>query len=372
MEANKSNPKTAERKRPFTISRQALYARVWLSPLHHVAIELGISVKRLTRICQRLNIPLPSPNHWSSKNAEFRNPVPPLPLPDASTPDRVTVSSLATPLDPDAQPRTYNLRDEARFDAELLRHHTVVAGWLAHLRTSRRAMGRPNDGLSKVDRKMIRLLDRLFRLAERGGLSVESRGFRDFSFRRGNQSVHCEVRETRARLPGTFTTKGTGKLTFVIKTIWRSETKVQTTWSEKLHGPLRRHMQAILQSVAFGLEDLAKERAVNERARAHERRPASHSVPSSGGARNTLLDLARRHHEATLIRRFIEAMGQRGVQGDHTVAGRSVGDWLTWAQQQADLADPLHQGVDYVLSAIARSADDENCLTEQPSGCSSD
>ena len=79
-------------RRPFTCTREELYALVWSRPLNALAAEFGISGNALAKICDRLLVPHPARGYWSrtgDRNVE-PPPLPPSPSPMA---DSVTISS---------------------------------------------------------------------------------------------------------------------------------------------------------------------------------------------------------------------------------------------------------------------------------------
>lgn len=49
----------------MTVDRKTLYEEVWQEPMTTVADRYGVSSSFLARVCERLNVPRPSPGHWS-------------------------------------------------------------------------------------------------------------------------------------------------------------------------------------------------------------------------------------------------------------------------------------------------------------------
>lgn len=72
-----------------TLSRQALYERVWERPLSAVARDLSLSSNGLSKICDRLLIPYPGRGHWSKAAAGRAPERPPLPPPPAGVEDPI-------------------------------------------------------------------------------------------------------------------------------------------------------------------------------------------------------------------------------------------------------------------------------------------
>lgn len=68
--------------RRLGIKRTELYARVWSTPMVHLASEFGMSSVGLANACRRADIPLPPRGHWAKLKAGKASPQAPLPSPD--------------------------------------------------------------------------------------------------------------------------------------------------------------------------------------------------------------------------------------------------------------------------------------------------
>lgn len=66
--------------RQIALTRQELHQKVWSSPMHQVAAELGISDVGLSKACKRYKIPIPPQGYWLRKESRRRI----APLPDIS------------------------------------------------------------------------------------------------------------------------------------------------------------------------------------------------------------------------------------------------------------------------------------------------
>jgi AcrR family transcriptional regulator len=75
-----------------TISRRALYERVWAKPMTVVAQDLNLSRNGLAKICDRLLIPYPGRGFWKRSGSSDRTVRPPLPAPPAGADARVFLS----------------------------------------------------------------------------------------------------------------------------------------------------------------------------------------------------------------------------------------------------------------------------------------
>lgn len=61
------------------LSREELYAEVWLLPMTKVAQRHGVSSSFLARVCARMNVPRPPRGHWAKLENGKPSPQPPLP-----------------------------------------------------------------------------------------------------------------------------------------------------------------------------------------------------------------------------------------------------------------------------------------------------
>lgn len=66
-------------------TREQLFAKVWESPVTHVAPEIGISDVGLAKICRRMDIPLPGRGYWARRVNGYKTTVPKLGPPKAGT-----------------------------------------------------------------------------------------------------------------------------------------------------------------------------------------------------------------------------------------------------------------------------------------------
>lgn len=84
------------------LTREELFELVWQRPLSHLAVELGTSSARLTKICAQLDIPRPTSGHWT-KLAVGKAPPRPC-LPASATTAPITLPSNTGPTKSAAGP----------------------------------------------------------------------------------------------------------------------------------------------------------------------------------------------------------------------------------------------------------------------------
>lgn len=103
---------------PIQIGRQALYERVWTTPITALAKAYGISDVGLAKTCKRHNIPRPARGHWA-KLAVGRPPARP-PLPDGADILITIGEGKPYPQPPDHR-SAVDGNDSARFDSDIQR-----------------------------------------------------------------------------------------------------------------------------------------------------------------------------------------------------------------------------------------------------------
>lgn len=100
------------------LSRDELYEMVWTKSVQDLARDFGISGRGLSKICARLNVPVPPRGYWAKRAAGKRAIKYKLPAPKSDTPLNVTISPTSEPeLLPD---RVVNAVAEAR-------HHGIFS-----------------------------------------------------------------------------------------------------------------------------------------------------------------------------------------------------------------------------------------------------
>lgn len=78
-----------------SISRQALYDRVWDTPMSRLAKEFGLSDRGLAKLCARHDIPVPPRGYWAKKQAGHKVRQTPLPGKAAPHAESIYLSSSA-------------------------------------------------------------------------------------------------------------------------------------------------------------------------------------------------------------------------------------------------------------------------------------
>lgn len=379
---------------PTTMTREELYGAVWTTPMSRLAEGFGISGNGLAKICDREDIPYPARGYWA-KHAVGKAPKQ-TPLSKSSSARSITIRP--TPLPPPIElPSDVKQQvDKARENEtgitvpeRLLRPHTVIAAWLdEHEEKKRKACSerdpwrrdlyRPSE-FTETDRRKHRILDALFKAIERQGGKV-TQGERGVLVAEVlGEKVEFQVREKQRqqRRPLTEDEKRwrsagdngwkqelvpTGRLVLEIKT-WQWPAGLPRQWLESEKQPMEDMLPDILTTfVAAGplLVQQRKDREAAERERqlAEQRRYEEQRRRKRDANRwRRFRELAQDWHELAAVRDFLTALRSMNAASTAEIDGRSVEEWIVWAEDWLQRSDPTVNGADGVFSGIVSITD---------------
>lgn len=377
---------------PTTLTRDELYTVVWQTPMSRLAEQYGISDNGLAKICRRENIPYPARGYWA-KHSVGRAPER-LPLPKI---DRSSRSITIHPTPP-AEPSP-DLPDEVRqrieaFQARasstvvaerLVKPHDIIATWLAAHEERRRRASQERDPrlkklydpgvLSDSERRQHRFLDSLFKAIEREGGQVKQESRRELVAELSGEKVKFQLREKQKQIRRPLTADeqrwrmagdkdwrqelvSTGRLAFEIRTYLPNGLKC--TWLETENHPLETMLTDILGVfVAAGplLVQQRKEREAKERERqiAERRRYEEQQRRKREANRwRHFKEMALSWRELAAVREFLSKLRSIDVDPSTEIDGRSVGDWLAWAEECLQRSDPTAHGPENIFKRIAQ------------------
>lgn len=376
---------------PTTVSRKELHRLVWETPMIRLGERFGISGNGLAKICRRLDIPYPPRGHWAKKAAGHKVATTPLPPAKSNTPASVRIS----PTEPEgSEPNSpvQQALDDARNKAVSLRvperlnkPHPIIAGWLAYPERRKqeakrdrdpwsRDMRRPAE-LSEQDRRRHRILDTLFKELERQGARIIQGDYRALSAEVAGEKIEFELREKQKQVRRPLTDKErewetwnksgmkqelqpSGFVVFAIKTYLVGS--LRREWLEKAGKPMEELLPEIVATFIAAGPLLAEQRRVREeQARLHaiaeQRREQERQKRKQDQNRwRRLVQIAGGWREVEVARHFIAAMRALPVPEGQLVDGQSIEDWLVWAEQHLESANPLSHGVDGIFKDIAQ------------------
>lgn len=382
-----------EKKRPMQVTREELYRQVWETPMSRLAAEYGISGNGLAKICNRLNIPYPPRGWWAKKAAGKKVVTYRLPPPDDNTPSAVTISPTPPPAPPPVlPPKVQKKLEEAQTKGttltvpeRLTRPHRIIAFWLEdHARKKqeakrerdpwRKRLFDPGD-FSSMDRRRHRILDALFKELERCGGKVKEDDRKDLFVELSGEKVEFQIREKQKQVRRPLTAderrwrtssdkdwkqelQGTGKFVFTIKTWLRGGLK--TEWLETDVRPMEDLLPEIAATIIAAetvLTDLRREREEAERQRRiEEQRRAEEEARRRQDANRwkRMTELAEAWRTAELTRDFIAALkALPAPEQQEPIDGRTVTEWITWAEERLQKADPMTYGVEAIFGDVA-------------------
>lgn len=360
-----------------------------------LAEQYGISGNGLAKICDRENIPYPPRGYWA-KHAVGKAPkASPMPKSDGSR--SITIRPTPLPPPPIELPQEVKQQvDKARasessilVQERLLRPHAVVASWLAEHEEKKRQARRERDPwtrslydpgeFTEAERRKHRILDALFKAIERQGGKIKQGERRELFAELSGEKVEFQVREKQKqeRRPLTADEKRwrspddkgwkqelvpTGRLVFEIKT-WQWPNGLPRQWLESDKQAMEAMLPDILATfVAAGplLVQLREEREAAERERqlAEQRRYEEQRRRKRDANRwRGFKEMARDWHELAAVRDFIAALRSMDVDSSDEIDGRSLREWIAWAEDWLTRADPTSGGVDSIFRRVAEITD---------------
>lgn len=186
-----------------TLTRKALYERVWAEPMTKIAADFGVSNFSLKGLCERFDIPTPRSGHWQKKEVG-RAPEPPM-LPQTRPLDevieiepkrRVSRPVLHQAPPPEASPREHRLIRDLRKACE--RAKPAASGFYTVSSPVSVVLSR------STTERAIAWLDSLMSAAEAGGMLIDfdKSGAR---FTVEGQGIPFRIEEKSDKLPHTPT-----------------------------------------------------------------------------------------------------------------------------------------------------------------------
>jgi len=370
------------------ITRQLVYDLVWKEPLTHLAKTFGLSDQGLAKLCKREHIPRPPQGYWNKLAAgKPTGKKPPLPV-DAQGADAVVFRISAasqSPAKPKAQVDQFKADlPDVRVSERLANPHPIVAERVAfrdeEVREGKTRYDYSAEVWKKIppldseERRLLRILDALCKSLEAHGATVGKNDRGELAAVIGQDRIAFQLRY-RARqvkipiTPDDWRWKYKGKdsfrqelettddLIFEIKSWMPSG--FRSNWRE---GPKRRLEQLTTDIVATMLvafpvlaarREEREEEARQYRIREEERREREELQRLDRNRFRRLTEQADAWREASLVRDFVAALREAGLDSDATIDDMTVGQWLDWAEAAADGQDPMSNPAGVLKSVAA-------------------
>ncbi len=381
MICNPSNHRHEPAMTSETLSRERLYALVWETPMSKLAPTFGLSDNGLAKICRANDIPYPPRGYWAKKEAGQRVAQTPL----RKTKGKVYRDIVLRASPPRVPPTPQELEAQAAASAvevviplDLQSLHPAIARWVrdhekAKADYEREARRRRRDDwfgrtpvieLTERDRYRFRVTSALLRGVEKLGGKVQSAsvvGLIEFDI--SGEKVEFSVAEKMSQRIKRPTTEEqawsafsshhqshlhpTGFLRFSMKTYMGGGKRSE--WLETSKRQADDLLpEAIAPIIAAGPKLIEERKAREEQHRRWEKERAEQAER----ARLAKLDaerwtrfraLATDWEEARRLAAFIAALRAKAENLDQEVDGRSLRDWLAWADEKLEALDPLHR-----------------------------
>lgn len=373
-------------------NRDELYREVWSTPMKVLATKYGISDVALAKTCRKLIIPLPGRGYWAKKQAGIKVKQQPLPavsqrillprrVPQQDTPQRPKLSEYATTTEVAQVEQLEGVVGELPLKRGSLSHPLIVQARtiLSEASPDQRKILRTGQAcldirVSKdaLDRA-LRIMAGLLTLIEDAGftVSVENDNRQETAVKIHGQSIRFGVVESVSRIELATPIKGSlleRVLTFAGKPVefqpsgklsieaWTSYGSHRGSWKDGKSRRLEEHLSKVVAGfIRFALVDKAEKHRKAEEER-EQRRLAEEAarleelIEIEQSKVNALKGAAARWSQAERIRAFISAAKSSAPQNGHAIEpGTVLGDWIAWAESQADRLDPLKESPTSIL-----------------------
>lgn len=365
----------------IVFKRNDLYKQVWKEPMTKLAKKYGLSDKGLSKICQKLDIPVPPRGYWAKIQSGAKLKRPPLPRKKYGQPDfheiqkRQYQESHMKKIDDDSY-----IPDKIKSAKKISPHkrlhspHPLVRKTKIRLEKCRPdkygaigAWGKPylnvRIGPKSIGRA-LRIMNALIRAFEKYGYTVGSdTGWNNqsnsyvtifgeevkFSIYEGsNQSLNPKWDEDDDYLSyrEKYTYKMSGKLQFQLSC--RFTYGIRNKWSDTA----KRKLEDILNEILIGTVRLAHFARVEREEREEENRRWQEELKRRAEEkkrreeeeerRTELEQQAFMWNKSKQLRAFIDEVGQRASTHQRFVEEQTkLDEWLIWAKKHADRIDPL-------------------------------
>jgi hypothetical protein len=360
-----------------------------------LAAKYGISDVGLAKVCRKLMIPLPGRGHWAKKEAGQnvkQLPLPPLkekvvlykPTPRPPAPK---LGDLATPPELAIVERLERASGEFELMRGSLSHPLIMQARAAfkNAETSDHGILWTRETCLDIRvsknslERAIRIMAGLISTIEEAGffVSVETRERKTQTVAKiHGEEIRFGLVEKISRIDLAAAPQG-GMLERVLKyggkpvteepsgklstTVWTSYGSDRRRWSDG-KSPLEEQVPNVVGGlIRFALIDRAKERerAAEERERqrrAEEWAKLEAAVKAEKSKVRALEEAAAKWSRAEQIRSFVSAARTSAVQNGQAVEpGTQFGDWIIWAERQADRLDPLKESPPSIIDRISDS-----------------
>ena len=352
----------------------------------HLAARFGISGNGLAKICARLDVPCPPRGWWAKKAAGHKLEIPALTEAKLGTLLKVAISASPN-ADEGPRQAIAALRDDLGIIAvpeRLTNPHPIIATWRERIRESQERARREHDpwrrrmlaveALTDTERRRHRILHALFRTLEQRGATIKEDERRQLFATVDSEDMAFSLIEKSRQVkrppsaderrwysdPNKLITElqPTGMFEFTIRA-W-SEQPLRKVWRESDKHPVEAMLPEIVATFLVLAPLLAeRRRKAAEQAKrwaeeARRREEERQRRKQDDNRWRHFAGLADRAAEVERARALLARLRELPKPADMTIDGRTVEEWLGWAEQQANARDPLARGVEELFAEIGR------------------
>nr|WP_295884934.1 hypothetical protein [uncultured Devosia sp.] len=316
------------------------------------------------------------------------------PLPKADDP--ITISPPVLPVQrgaalEDAKRQVARLRSNfpptVQVQARLIRPHELIVSWLTkHKDLRKRALSELDPWTRKaldpgkfraVDNRRHRILDALFKAIERLGGRITEGERNDLFAEMHGAKIAFQMREKQDQMRRPLTSDEqqlrspddnmwkrelvpTGRLVFQFR-MPQWPPNLPRQWLESGGQTMERMLPDILAIFVAAAPSLVQQQLEREAAE-HDRRSAEQSRHEAQRQRQrdadrwlSFSEMAQDWYELASAREFLAAL--RSMDGDLSVEieGRTVKQWIAWAEEWLTRADPTSDGIAGVFRRVAQA-----------------
>lgn len=373
-------------------NRDELYQEVWSTPMLKLAKKYGISDVGLAKVRRKLAIPLPGRGYWAKKDAgQGVKQLPLLPLKEKVVLYKPTPRSEPPKLsDFVSQPELAQVEQLERAEGEAV----LKRGSLSHplIVQARAILGRACADDRKIlwaaescldirvskeslDRA-LRIMAGLISIVENAGfnISVDTRDRKHQTFAKiHGERIRFGVVEKIDRIEISAPQKGgllervltyadkpvtlepSGRLSIAVWSHYGSDRKKWADGKTRLEQQLPTIVAGLIRIALADRADKERRAAeAQERWRIAEEQAHLESLINAEKSKvRALRHAAARWWRAEQIRSFVSAARAAAIQDGQSVeAGFVFGDWIGWAERQADRMDPLRESPPSIIDRM--------------------
>ncbi len=392
---------TASGKKAVSLTRAELYELVWKTPMNKLAANYGVSGNGLAKICDRLEVPYPPRGYWAKVAA--KKPVIVKRLAPAS--ENTLSSVVITPTEkfvtlPQVEGASPTTADQklVRVDVQerLANPHPIISKWHLEHKRDRQAYlaAKAKDAQARrlnpweyptynkevraytdCDRRQHRILDALFKAAEKAGgkVGADENGlphfiFNDekFEFRITQHAARSSVAKSEKIAAGDdagTSSKSTSEPELQISITTYIDTGARRSWRDGKRRTLEQQLPEFLQTVIQCAPLLAERhrkqeeehRRWEEQRRRREERERREKL--EGNRWKRLCAISDRWATWQRVGQLVAQLEAGALAEKDAPPNAEVVKWLSWAKEQLKERNPIALGASEIFKFVGQATE---------------